>query len=512
MKTLFTPPVFSMIAATFFVWSALGVAEGKKHSVSSVVNDVVVLDINRVELPLNNDGSTAEEGMAFYPAGSQLNFLFSGGFGICGYIQQDLRVSWMAKASRILEWQPGTWGMDPEDSRAKFYEVSSEDGPGSSAYVEWADAVALGADFIDRDGDGQYDPLEDSPPLLGDRMVWTVYNDGTSMTMRFPRLGTYPMGLEIQQTVWAYADSGALGDVIFFWMRIINVDSGAVDSLIYSVWCDPDLGEYDDDLVGVDTTLQLAYIYNDGDDVLYGANPPAFGVKILQGATVPSPGDTAIVFHGAGRGLDTLMHSKNLLLTSFIYWGDGFFPILETAGTARLYQEGGKDAWGDPIDPTQWGIGGTPQTNPKFFYSGDPVTSSGWRDNVPSDKRFLVNSGSFNMALGDTQDIVFAYVVARGTDALNSITEIRQRAVFLDHFFPDSLPLHIPRTNEGSDIPQEFRLLPNYPNPLNPFNPSTIIPFSVPRTARVTLAVYDVAGRKVVTLLDRVLEPGEYKV
>jgi hypothetical protein len=41
----------------------------------------------------------------------------------------------------------------------------------------------------------------------------------------------------------------------------------------------------------------------------------------------------------------------------------------------------------------------------------------------------------------------------------------------------------------------------------NPFNPSTLIPFELSRSARVTLRIYDTAGRQVRTLVDGVLGP-----
>jgi choice-of-anchor B domain-containing protein len=50
-----------------------------------------------------------------------------------------------------------------------------------------------------------------------------------------------------------------------------------------------------------------------------------------------------------------------------------------------------------------------------------------------------------------------------------------------------------------------FQLEQNFPNP---FNPSTRIPFELTRGGRVTLAVYDVAGRRVRSVLDRELPAG----
>ena len=49
-------------------------------------------------------------------------------------------------------------------------------------------------------------------------------------------------------------------------------------------------------------------------------------------------------------------------------------------------------------------------------------------------------------------------------------------------------------------------------NTPNPFNPSTEISFDIPERTAVLLEVYTVGGRRVATLLDRVLEPGRHHV
>lgn len=46
----------------------------------------------------------------------------------------------------------------------------------------------------------------------------------------------------------------------------------------------------------------------------------------------------------------------------------------------------------------------------------------------------------------------------------------------------------------------------------NPFNPVTTIPFSIPTTAPVTLAVYDLDGRLVKTLINETLNAGEHQI
>ncbi len=61
----------------------------------------------------------------------------------------------------------------------------------------------------------------------------------------------------------------------------------------------------------------------------------------------------------------------------------------------------------------------------------------------------------------------------------------------------------------GDYVPRTFSLSQNYPNP---FNPSTAIEFSVPRTSIVALEVYDIAGRKVRTLVSQAVPAGTKRV
>ncbi len=66
------------------------------------------------------------------------------------------------------------------------------------------------------------------------------------------------------------------------------------------------------------------------------------------------------------------------------------------------------------------------------------------------------------------------------------------------------------RELNSSERPVSFGLKQNHPNP---FNPSTVISFTVPEVADITLSVYDISGKLVAELISsKLYEPGFYNV
>jgi hypothetical protein len=60
----------------------------------------------------------------------------------------------------------------------------------------------------------------------------------------------------------------------------------------------------------------------------------------------------------------------------------------------------------------------------------------------------------------------------------------------------------------SNNIPERFQLNQNYPNP---FNPVTNIIFDVAKTTDVKLVIYDLLGKEVETLVNKQMQPGNYK-
>jgi hypothetical protein len=58
-------------------------------------------------------------------------------------------------------------------------------------------------------------------------------------------------------------------------------------------------------------------------------------------------------------------------------------------------------------------------------------------------------------------------------------------------------------------VANSVRLHQNYPNP---FNPTTQISFEIPETGRALLTVYDLTGRTIAILVDKVVSAGTHQV
>jgi hypothetical protein len=62
--------------------------------------------------------------------------------------------------------------------------------------------------------------------------------------------------------------------------------------------------------------------------------------------------------------------------------------------------------------------------------------------------------------------------------------------------------------NDQKEIPTEFKLEQNFPNP---FNPTTTLEFSIPVEGYYTLDVFDILGEKVASVQNGFLRPGVFK-
>ncbi len=288
---------------------------------AAFIRDLQSFQPNRIRVDVDNRGHivswlrSGDAGME-WPAGSALTLDFTSGLWVLGKVDGQLR---SAVAEYTSEFVPGVVvggvAQDADDPRFRIYIITRQDllaaldddphtAPGKD-YRQWpfADgAPALkasdGSDSLDAEGNR-------IPLLLGDASLWCVFNDFDT-TAHNDLWRTPPLGLEVQMLLWGYNGPGSLKDVLFARYLLINKGPNRIDSTYVALWDDGDVGDPVNDFVGLDTTLQMAYMWNDGPDDRYGPEAPALGYMWLQGPMVPSPGHSARFFGRLRPGFDNL--------------------------------------------------------------------------------------------------------------------------------------------------------------------------------------------------------------
>ncbi len=413
------------------------------------------VDANNLEMFVYNDGNFAYDNAnvlgktdgLYFPRGTKKTVIYSAGIWIGAKVSDEIR---LAIAEYSAEFVPGpmkdgTYQQD--NARFKVYKVRRGDKDETNPdYANWpADHGAP----VDAEG---------NPRILGDQMLWSVFNDADPTGHINDAAGTQPLGLEVQLSAFAFARQGALGNTIFLKYKLINKGENRLDSTFVSLWADPDLGNASDDLVGCDTLLSLGYCYNEGDDNDYGANPPAVGFDFFQGPIVPAGANDSALVDGQWR-----KGFKNLPMSSFNKYINGTDPAsrVETYGYMKGLTKDTRpeSPTAGQMVPTRVGGDLNCETCPitTFAVSGDPVTQSGWVDVSSADRRYMMTSGPFTMLPGDTQEVVAAVIVAQGSDPLNSITalktaDLQAQAVFDLNFdipFPPPPPSVFVRGMDG---------------------------------------------------------------
>jgi hypothetical protein len=417
------------------------------------IDNVRRIDTNNINMFVTNYGSfawdlgTGNPG-GIYPKGTNKSAVFAAGLWLGAVVAGEVRT---VVAEYSQEYGPGAMvgGTfdDPTLPQYRTYKVVRYSGdPQDTAHVEREPNEAAIEDPLVHHSWSEYmagaapygaptrtyrlpvtdtsDPTDSvdvvGPDVSGDMMLWAVYNDADPANHTNDAGNSTPLGVEIQQSTFAFNRQGALGNIVFLRWVIINKGSNQLDSMFVSIWSDTDLGGAADDLVGVDTTLSLGYTYNStNNDQLYGSAPPAVGYDFFQGpryiATDPSYGP--------------------LPMTSFNKYINGTDPT-STSDTYN-YMNGLLPDGSDVIDPTT----GLPT---KFFHPGDPTTGTGWLDANPADRRHLLTSGPFYMAPGDTQVVVGAMVIGNGTDRLSSISAMKFYDEFAQLAFDEGFQLPSP--------------------------------------------------------------------
>ena len=409
------------------------------------------LDANNVRARVFGNGGLFYRGEPHayeVPRGLGKHSLLAASLWLGGLVSGELRMA----ATRYGPWEfwPGPLGDDgapPDDCAAydRLWKVSRHDVASFEAGAEptadlrqWP--TGLGAPTLDSTGlemDLLSLPLAqratrvidldagERPKLTGDQMIWWIMNDrgGTHVAT-----DTQPIGVEVHGSAFAFFGGNShVSNTTFYRFRIRYLGDGPLENAFVSLWTDVDVGDFQDDYSGSDTTLGMAYGYNaddfDGGNQGYGSAPPAIGFDFVRGPVVPSPGDTAWFGDRRTSGW------RHLNATAVVNAAD------RDPGTGQHFYHHMQGLYnnGNPIREGGFGLG-TDGPETSFSYPGDPVTQTFWSENNADgagsvnqshDQRFSASAGPFRMDPGSEQEVTIAVVWARGQSNIDSITQLR---------------------------------------------------------------------------------------
>lgn len=167
------------------------------------------------------------------------------------------------------------------------------------------------------------------------------------------------------------------------------------------------------------------------------------------------------------------------------------------------------DDWWFHVSATDCESQGTPNN-----FNNCQIVQPGWEGvpNMTTGPPFIdtieirISLAKISLSLSDT--IGIAFDITNTFDEWNfwpSGANINNPSTWATAYFCNNQPsgIYYYHTSPSKDI------MVNCPNP---FNSSTTIRFSLPKTEHVTLKIFDILGREVATLVDEELNPGEHSV
>jgi hypothetical protein len=371
--------------------------------------------------------------------------IYASGLWLVGTVNGEKRA---AIANYVTDFIPGLWDEYKDDPNANgtlntdyivYYKYSDshilylqglleqEDQTATQKVHKYANAELEKA--------SQYNALWDlkavpqgalaNPP--GDVVAFTVYHDADNAHRQDNRLNDTkePMNIQVRMTAFAFRSSDAINNAVFVKMEFVNKNTVPITNVYATVWSDPDVGDATDDLVGSDRDLGLGFAYNGGPvDASYttilGLSPPAAGYDYFQGPIVDQVGSSIYarsttehdltVYINNDANYEANPNTTDVLImdkyvnpaTGFFYFDNGEEAInaVEYYNFAvnRFAQTGALSlAQSEYLDANP----GTDTSVVDWMFFGDPAERTGWLDENPNDRRFILNNGPFELGVSD---------------------------------------------------------------------------------------------------------------
>lgn len=273
------------------------------------------------------------------------------------------------------------------------------------------------APFIDLYPDGIYDPvMGDLPAVCGSQGIFFVFNDVNGP--QDDSTGTN-LGVEVRGMAEVYDDptfgtaiygKQAGNNAVFVRYQIENKSSASYNNFYVSLYEDMDLGCFQNDYIGCDTTRDLMFAYNGNDELAmcsgvngYANRRVAHGVKLLNNdlASFTYQTNNAGIASDPRNANEYYNYMQGLWRdgTPYLFGGNGIIAANNTQ-VKHLYP-------GNPNEPTQWS-------------ERNPQVGAG---SAAGDRRWHGSIGPANLAAGETKELDLVYFVAYDTATSNGLTQ-----------------------------------------------------------------------------------------
>ncbi len=222
--------------------------------------------------------------------------------------------------------------------------------------------------------------------------------------------------------------------------------------------------------------------------------------RVYHSPTATAPGPEIV----ARLGLDNIT-AQGAAAPSFNLTATNTSPLTVPRGGSVSFNYSVTNNTANPVTGNLWftaapgAIAGIVQSG---TVNAGQTVGAGFTQNVPGNApvgtyTYTLNIGQFPNVIVDSETFTVTVTAARPAPGAPASWSLRDVTAWS--------PVKAPAARSAA--PDRFALHAAYPNP---FERSTALGFEVPAAAAVRVAVYDVLGREVAVLLDRVVEAGRH--
>jgi hypothetical protein len=307
-------------------------------------------------------------------------------------------------------------------------------------------------------------PLRDAgnnPVVKSIQDGYATYSD---QNPAFTFTGESPVGVRVRQSSYAW-NTGSNNDVVYFRFTVINASGDSLRNVYAGPCFDADIGD------------ESGSLANDRTDFDYTRN------LAIQYQTDPEPGWPSVGQFGCRYFESPLNNTGDTVHVVDNQFSHNIAPGAPLGLTAfKIFTISIDPA----TDPDRYSVMQGYDYTTMVMDAYDETGST-----TPGDKRFVMCSGPFNLAVGDSVIIATAVMAAANRSALLALSDSAQE--FYDNGMAVEGGPGEPRAPEMTVLSQSSP---------NPFTSTTMLAYALARPSAVSLRVYNTAGQLVRTLVN----------